>query len=172
MNLTTSRGAAMAVTLVLLTGVTLLALVALQRSTLQTKMVANYQIEQATHDFAMNEVESIFEAIASANSNNQLVLNALNSVQMDGDEAARDEDGRPIMLPVTIGAQSDYGRPEISVATTLQYTGSPTNLNWTLAGDNSSGEFSEYQFEIKSAATAPSGVSSRQTFGLIYRVTN
>ena len=172
MNLTTSKGATLAVSLVMLTSVTLLALVSLQRSALQSKMVSNFQIKQTAYDIAYSEVEAKFQDSASQNSDNQNMLAALNSVQL-GDNGVAQRDpvtNAPLTVPVNLAAESRYGHPNMAIATNLRYTGTPTSLNHTLSGDSSKGEFTEYQFRIESQVNATNNIGSHQAFGFSYKV--
>lgn len=55
-------GSVLAISLVLLTAITLIALMGLQRSGLQTKIVANIQHKERTYHAAYSELECIYES--------------------------------------------------------------------------------------------------------------
>lgn len=55
-------GSVLAISLVLLTAITLIALMGLQRSGLQTKIVANIQHKERTYHVAYSELECIYES--------------------------------------------------------------------------------------------------------------
>lgn len=171
MNLTNSRGAALAFSLVLLTSLTLLALVGLQRSTMQIRMVSNLQLEQTIKDISYSEVEANFQSIASKDSDNQLILNAINSVLVDDGVVVRNDEGQPQPLPVPISPQSDYGKPDLNVNTSIRLVSIPGTTNHSLAGDSSKGKSLKYRFQLNSEVIhATSGIKSSQELGITYNV--
>lgn len=171
MNLTHSRGAALAFSLVLLTSLTLLALVGLQRSTMQIRMVSNLQLEQTIKDISYSEIEANFQGIASKNSDNQLILEAINSVLLDDGVVVRNDEGQPQPLPVLISPKSDYGKPDLDVNTSIKLVSVPGTTNHSLAGDNSKGKTLKYRFQLNSEVEHPaSGVKSAQELGITYNV--
>ena len=173
MNLTNSKGAALAFSLVLLTSLTLLALVGLQRSTMQIRMVSNIEREDYIGDVSYSELESNFQDISSTNVDNQLLLNALDSIKIENGVAVRDNNGLPIPIPVYIAPKSDYGKPEFDINTDIKLEGIPTNTNTnhSLAGDSSKGQFTDYKFGFQSEVSDPSsGIKSIQQLGFTYTI--
>ena len=174
MNLTHSRGAALAFSLVLLTSLTLLALVGLQRSTMQIRMVSNLERENHINDISYSELESNFQDIANIDEDNTVLLRALDSLKVESGVAVRDENGQPIPIPVAIAPKSDYGKPELDINTEIILESIPTNTstNHTLAGDSSKGQKIDYKFGFRSTVKDPSsGIQSTQVLGFVYSVT-
>lgn len=171
MNFSRSNGAALAFSLVLVTSLTLLALVGMQRSTMQIKMVSNLQLEHTITDISYSEIEANFQSVANKDSDNELILNTMNSVLLKNGVAVRNANGQPQPLPVSISPRSDYGKPDVNVNTSIKLVSVPGTTNHSLSGDSSKGKTQEYRFQINSEVKHPaSGIKSVQELGISYNI--
>jgi Tfp pilus assembly protein PilX len=159
---TQQTGSALAISLVLLTAITLISITSLQRSGLQTKIVANSQHSEAAFHAANNELEEMFEAYA----NDPNAAAALSETIDDYDI----EDGEKKYIESNItGVNSSYQENaqtnprHVQIASrTIIHTGQPI-----FSSGNSQGGFTTYRFEATTVANTPNGrTSSSQSSGI------
>jgi len=169
-----SRGAALIVTLVLLTAVTMMAVVSLQNSMLQVKMVANSQLATSAFLAANSELEANYDDIRDNENGLQMLSNAVSSVNINDDaEIVMKSDGNPEFSAVaaTGGDDSDYSKMGVvtdNVNSEITYQGSGAIINNGFAGDSTVGTFQTYPFEINASAAVNENISSAQTMGIEY----
>ncbi len=82
-NLVTSKGSVLAISLVLLTAITLVAVFSMQRSGIQTKIVANIQHVEMLFNTAMNDQEYWFMQLKMAESGDSLLSEPLANFVLD-----------------------------------------------------------------------------------------
>lgn len=70
---TQQRGSSLVFSLVILTAITLGAIVAMQRSTLQLRMIGNMQHQQAIFNDTMSDLNTLFDGLRNANTANQIL---------------------------------------------------------------------------------------------------
>lgn len=168
MTLTKSKGATLAVSLVMLTAVTFVAVLALQRSTLQTKMVANTQHSQQAFSIASSELAGNYDLIETSKLGTERLAAAMNNVAKADGVAQRDQDtGEFLFWPLPVPAMSIYGGTKIRISTSLHYiSGRGITINRTLSGDSSQNQYTAYHFRLRSTATATENIKSEQVMGI------
>lgn len=77
-SVSSQRGSALIISLVILTAITLGAVVAMQRSTLQVRMVGNMQHQQNVFNAAQSDLGSLIEQLRSMGKANDLLIQAIN----------------------------------------------------------------------------------------------
>jgi hypothetical protein len=156
-NLTANKGSALAISLVILTAITLISVTALQRSGLQGRMVGNVQHQEQGFHAANGELEEIYHFYATQASATQALSNPLNSYDVT--------DGERVYSPVDPGHESSYNahdpssssqnykkKPRLAVGSSIVHSG----VNNTLVEGFSVGTFVEKGFVISSASNEPS----------------
>lgn len=152
---TRQSGSVLAISLVLLTAITLIALMGMQRSGLQTKIVANLQHHEARFNRTLAEVDDLFKTVQQVDT--QLLA-----------DAAENPTG-PIHVTSNMPAH-----PHIQVNSTLEFQSNGNTIglpntsglrNQTSRGKNGSGYA---KFKIASTATMKNGVDSSQLVGLTF----
>lgn len=172
MTLTKSKGATLAVSLVMLTAVTFVAVLGLQRSTLQTRMVANTQHSQQAFNIASSELEGNYTEFEFSQLGTEKLVQAMNSVEkekVDGkDKAIRDENtGEFNFLPHPLDPMSTYNDSKATITTKLEYiSGRAITVNRTLSGDSSQSQFTAHHFVLSSEAKASDNIKSSQELAL------
>jgi hypothetical protein len=148
-------GSVLAISLVLLTAITLVALMGLQRSGLQTKIIANLQHNENVFNIALSEVEFTY-----------------NHVQQDDTQILSDAFENPD-TPMPFDTGIDYN-PLILVNTSVEYQSNGNTMglpntsrlrDQTSRGRNGAGI---ENFRIASTAATPSRISSTQLIGLTF----
>jgi hypothetical protein len=149
-----NKGSVLAISLVILTAITLISISALQRSGIQGRMVGNIQhIEQGFHA-ANGELEEIYQFYATQASATTALSVPLNSFDI--------VDGEQVFNTVDPGHQSSYNAysssstrqsqsPRLAVASGIQHTG----VRNSLVEGFSVGSFAEYGFTINALSSEP-----------------
>jgi len=146
---TQQTGSALAISLVLLTAITLISITSLQRSGLQTRIVANSQHAEAAFHAANSELEGMLEAYA----NDPVAASAL---QATTDQFTMVKGVKIYTITSTTGVTSSYqanaqGKPyHIQIANRIVHRGQPA-----FSAGNSQGSFATYQFEASSTSSDP-----------------
>ena len=160
------RGSALIVSLVILTAITFLALISIQSSSVQLKMVNNSQKSEAVFQSALSELEAQFSESGKTSS---AILDKLHEarylVEIDPDtgEVVLDAtSGEPTYQPVSLTRETS-GRESITIS--ARFTGRNT-INATLNGDISAGVFQYLPFEFSVRSDLNSMFSSDQTLGI------
>jgi hypothetical protein len=166
-NLRTNRGSVLAISLTILTAITLISITALQRSGLQGRMVGNIQHQEQGFHAANGELEEIYQFYATQASATEALSLPLNSSAM--------VNGEEVFQPVAPGHTSTYNShstplpaghaptPRLQVTSNIQHTGSVNSL----VEDFSVGSFLEYGFIVNAQSTKPNiGLNPRDTLSI------
>lgn len=153
-SFSSNKGSALAISLVILTAITLISISALQRSGIQGRMVGNIQHQEQGFHAANGELEEIYQFYATQTSATIALANPMNNFDMI--------DGEPVYSEVTPGHTSTYNnytghgsssqKPRLDVTSNIQHTGERNSL----VEGFSVGTFVEYGFTINSSAAEPS----------------
>jgi len=160
-SFSSNKGSALAISLVILTAITLISISALQRSGIQGRMVGNIQHQEQGFHAANGELEEIYQFYATQTSATIALANPMNNFDMIN--------GEPVYLEVTPGHTSTYNnytgyggsagesptssqKPRLDVTSNIQHTGERNSLveGFTV------GTFVEYGFTIDAQAAEPS----------------
>lgn len=135
-NLTRQRGSALIVSLIMLTAVTFLAIVNLQSSTTQIRIVSNLQTKETVFHTSKRELVSKFVKYRQNGNSSDEMSAAI--------ESWADDDIASLSADVAIDtAVID------SIDTTLQYmNNTPVNFNYGFSSDSSVGHMTRMKFEI------------------------
>jgi hypothetical protein len=174
-NLTANKGSALAISLVILTAITLISVTALQRSGLQGRMVGNIQHQEQGFHAANGELEEIYHFYATQASATQALSNPLNSFDIT--------DGEQVFSTVEPGHESSYNaqdssdssqsynkKSKLAVASEIIHTG----VSNTMVEGFSIGSFVEKGFVISASSSEPSfgltpgRVLSSQSVGMTF----
>lgn len=156
------KASALAISLVLLTAITLISVTSLQRSGLQTRIVANNQHVQAGFNAANSELEELFSAYITDDAAVDALSESIDSFTMDS--------GSKEYVPTSkTGVNSTYtataqNRPlAVDLSSNVLHTG---KLPFT-AG-YSQGGFATYGFRVSTIASAPNNgrTLSSQSIGV------
>lgn len=147
------RGMALVVSLVLLTAVTLLALVSLSRSTLQVRMVNDTQISETVFQAALGELEAQFGRM---------------TVQVPQEYATAYRTGADRNSPVALLQLSGSADPRMAVDVGVSYNGTGSRLNNTFVGDSSVNKFRLLNFIVSAQARSGDSYRSAQSLGIDY----
>lgn len=155
-------GSTLAISLVLLTAITLISITSLQRSDLQTRIVANSQHSEAAFHAANNDLEEKFAAYVNDHNAAAALSESMNQFSMQSGVKTYTKSSD---TGVTSTYQSNaQGSPHhTQLASTILYVGQspfPTG--------NSLGSFATYQFQATTTASAPNNgpTLSSQSIGL------
>lgn len=146
-------GSVLAISLVLLTTITLIAMMSLQRSGLQTKIVANILHKEAVFNASLNEQEFWFSQYA--NNPTQHVMDVIDN---------RDDDNNPVPLNLDPSRSQGPGFP-LQVNSRAVYV-LPESDDITLAIGEEAGARQVYNFELDSSANyelKPNLLSAQQS---------
>ncbi|MDQ4422511.1 MAG: hypothetical protein QF808_01245 [Thalassolituus sp.] len=159
-------GSALIVSLIMLTSVTFLAVLSLQSSTTQIRIVSNLQIKEDVFHTSKRELSnqySDYKDIAAKIA--ELSLAMEKSVAQGGSEGATEKS-----LDLVIASDIDTGK--YSQESTLAYQKStPVNLNYSFGKDSSVGVISSLPFELTSETENSNGrFRSFQRQGFTYYV--
>lgn len=158
-----NKGSALAISLTILTAITLISITALQRSGLQGRMVGNIQHQEKGFHAANGELEEIYQFYATQASATSALSAPLNSFDI--------VNGEQIFSSVDPGhgsSYSSYSPPNIghsqplrlAVTSNIQHTG----VRNSLVEGFSVGTFAEYGFTVSSQATEPNnGITQGRT---------
>lgn len=172
-NIQSSRGAALIVSLILLTAVTMTAVVSLQNSMLQVKMVANTQLATSAFVAANSELEANYDEIRDNENGLQMLSEAVSSVSVENDELVLRSDGNPEFSAVSArrNLNSDYSQMGVApenITSEITYLGSGAIVSNGFAGDSTVGTFQTYPFQINASAAVNPSISSSQSMGIDY----
>lgn len=159
---TQQTGSALAISLVLLTAITLVSITALQRTDLQTRIVANSQHAEAAFHAANSELEEMFQVYANDS-------DAATALSATTDQFTITSGVKTYTESTSTGVDSSYdnnanGNPHhIQIASSVIHTGQPA-----FSAGNSQGSFATYQFKATTIASAPNNgrVLSSQSTGI------
>lgn len=161
------RGSALIVSLVMLTSVTFLAILSLQSSTTQVKIVNNLQIKETMFHSSKSELDAQFEAYKDQIDKIQELSNAMEGA------VKKDDEEQPAPETISLNPLMDIATGAYaSLSSELRYTRTtPVNLNYNFAKDSSVGTMSAMPFEIVSTTLdSTRRFQSRQRFGFKYNV--
>ena len=150
-------GSALIISLFMLIAVTLLAIISMQSSTLQLKMVSNSQKSKEVFECSISELEANFR---ESTQNNSAILDTLHDarynliIEPDGSETYLETAGTSI-APCP-------GTSTISVL----YTGLAFNPNDTFNDDTSVGTFEYLDFDLRADSSLAGRFSSEQILGI------
>ncbi|MBE0482671.1 MAG: hypothetical protein IBX52_04135 [Bacterioplanes sp.] len=163
-------GSVLLLTLVMLTGVTMMAMVALQRSSVQIRMVGNSQIKEATFQTALNELDAKYRRLGQEVQGSKMLIDALRSVQLDQDGSPQinPNTGSVVFLPAALTPEQHPVRAYLTVSSQIQYTGNGAQFNHSFADDSSQTLFQQYRFSLLANAEAQHVIASQQTLGVSY----
>jgi hypothetical protein len=185
-----NKGSVLAISLVILTAITLVSLTAMQRSGLQGKMVGSLQHNKNAFHTTESELEAIYDFYSSQGSATKALSDSLNAFTV-GDIEQKDDSGNIIKddsgNTVTKEEQEFYDTStnHTSAYSTYKPTGSKTypRLNLTskilhtgvrntLVEGFSTDSFVEYSFITTTISTEPNTIDGRelssQTLGIKY----
>jgi hypothetical protein len=156
-NHTMNKGSALAISLVILTAITLISITALQRSGIQGRMVGNVQHQEQGFHAANGELEEIYQFYATQASATQALSGPENSYDII--------DGVQIFKTLEPGHESSYNaydssstsqghnkKARLEVTSNVKYTGEEA----TWIDGFSIGSFVEKGFDISASSAAPS----------------
>lgn len=156
------KASALAISLILLTAITLISITSLQRSGLQTRIVANNQHAEAGFNAANSELEEMFRAYITDNDAVSALSESIDSFIMDNGKK------KYVPTPKT-GVVSTYqtttqNRPlTVDLNNTVRHTGkSPFTAGYSQGG------FATYGFNVSTTARAPNNgrILSSQSIGV------
>ncbi len=167
-SFSSNKGSALAISLVILTAITLISVSSLQRSGIQGRMVGNIQHQEQGFHAANGELEEIYRFYATQASATQALSSPLNSFDIVA--------GDQVFHPVEPGHESTYNSydsansgeqstgnanpPRLAVTSDIQHTG----IRNALVEGFSVGTFVEYGFIVSSQAAEPSfGIAPGRT---------
>lgn len=168
MNLQKQSGAVLATSLVLLTAITLLALMGMQRSGLQTKIVANLQHQERAFHAAQSLLEDAYGTMQTAST--QVLSDAIDAEAEYRYQISIGTDPDKITDSVPLNLQTPLG-DHITPTTNIKYKSNGNDLG----NPNTSGLRNDFsrgkngmgmaKFEVESTATLPNNISSNQLLG-------
>lgn len=152
-----NKGSVLAISLTILTAITLISISALQRSGIQGRMVGNIQHQEQGFNIANSELGEIYQFYSTQASATQALSVPLNNFDIIN--------GEQFFSPVGPGHQSSYNAansdsqgitpshsPRISVTSEIVHTG----IKNSLVEGFSIGTFVEYGFTVSAQAAEPS----------------
>jgi len=166
---THQSGSVLSISLVLLTAITLIALTGMQRSGLQTKIVANLQHKETTFIAAQNILEDAYDSFQT--SDTQVLSDAMDAQknsQYQTDIGTNPEDIDSPSVPINLGTPLN---PNITATSNLTYRSNGNDLG----NPNTSGLRNDFsrgkngmgiaKFEVEATATLPNNINSDQLLG-------
>ncbi|HBS41120.1 MAG TPA: hypothetical protein DEA26_00465 [Oceanospirillales bacterium] len=150
-------GSALVVSLIMLSAVTFLAIISMESSSVQLKMVSNSQKSEQVFQAALSELEAQFSESNEYGDAEDTLYEAMTSFTTD-------EDGNFLSLPVDADQISTgYGT---DLSTSVIYTGDPTtHINRTFNGDTSASKFQRRFFTFNTEADISERFNSDQSMG-------
>jgi hypothetical protein len=167
MKIVKQQGSALVISLIMLTSVTFLAILSLQGSTTQLRVVGNLQIKEDVFHTSKRELGSQYDGYK-----NELAKVQDLSRAMEG-AVTENADGAPAPEAISLQSILDTTREPYTQLSRLRYTlNIPVNFNFGLDGkDSSVGAIATMPFEITSDTTDSSGrFRSSQKLGFKYFV--
>ncbi len=142
-------GAVLAISLVLLTAITVLAVISMQRAGMQTRITGNILHREMLFNSAMNEQESWFYVLKTADTGDSILSEPIRTFNLD-------DDGTRIYTPVSLDADNTIPgtttpRP-IQTQNELILLGSISGVN-ALAQGQESDDRVLYRYELQSEST-------------------
>ncbi len=155
-----SKGSTLAISLVILTVITLVATSSMQRSGLQTRMVTNIQHSEMLFNTAMNDQEYWFRQLRISESGDSLLSEPLASFELD-------ENNQRSYLPVEL--ESTITEPKVvQLASNLLHI-PPTKGQLSLSKGNEINSRIDYDFQLSSQAEFNTrSMAAKQKTGLAF----
>jgi len=160
------QGSALIVSLIMLTSVTFLAIISLQSSTTQIRIVNNLQIKEDIFHTSKRELGSQYDAYKNSMDKIQELSEAM------AGSAILASDGSPSPQPKLLDPIVDTSGGYYVQTTQVRYSSIvPVNLNYSFAKDSSVGNISSMPFELLSeTADSSDRFRSSQRLGFKYNV--
>ena len=150
------RGSALIISLVILSAVTFLAIMSMQNSSIQLKMVANSQHSQLAFNNVLSELEYQYTASQEGGDIEDTLGEAARNSYID------QVSGELVFEPVTVEAVTSGGKNiDVEILASRQ-----RNLNAELNGNITAGYFSKIKFEITASENINNIFTSDQTMGI------
>lgn len=143
-TLSQQRGSVLITTLVILTAVTTIAVLSMQKSTTNTRMVGNTQLFENSFQIAMSELDSKFEEYRQAAVNPQLQQ----AIQARSTNNPLVDVGGTPNPNAALYSQIN----SLVIESNLEYKGGINNIDHTLSSDNSIGMIKKYTFILSTNA--------------------
>tara|TARA_B110000196_G_scaffold318032_1_gene332486 strand:- start:2010 stop:2540 length:531 start_codon:yes stop_codon:yes gene_type:complete len=143
------KGSVLVISLVLLTAITLISITSLQRTNLQTRIIANVQHSENGFNIANSELDEIYLTYLSNSASTKDLTNALDNFTLDAND-------KKVFNPQTSSLVSSYktkiaNKPNsIDVTSQITHKGQPT-----FTSGYSIGGITTYIFEVQADANAP-----------------
>lgn len=150
------RGSALIVSLIMLSAVTFLAIVSMEGSSVQLKMIANTQQSERVFQNVLSELEGQYSASKEGGSLEDTLGEATRNSSIDP------ETGEVSYKAVTASTVTSSGN-NLSVQVVAS---GRRNLNGQLNGSTSAGNFGQIKFEIIANESINDIFTSSQTFGI------
>jgi hypothetical protein len=165
MRIAKQQGSALIVSLIMLTSVTFLAILSLQGSTTQIRIVSNLQIKEDVFHTSKRELNSQYDGYRNQISKIQEMSDAM--TKSVSTNSAGDVTPNLDLTPIL-----DTNNGEYVLSSSLRYFNKvPVNLNYNFAKDSSVTTMSWLPFEITSETTDSSArFHSNQRLGFKYNV--
>ncbi|OUS38224.1 hypothetical protein A9R00_10675 [Oleispira antarctica] len=144
-------GSVLAISLVLLAAITLIAVMNMQRSGIQTRITSNILHREELFNNAMNEQESWFFLLKTADTGDELLSDPMRSFNFDAN-------GARIYLPVPLNKNNASGYTEVT--NQLLLLNPPTGSN-ALAEGQESGDRILFRYELQSQAGIANRIQGR-----------
>ena len=147
-------GSVLAISLVLLTAITLIAAMSMQRSGLQTRITANILHKELLFNTAMNEQEFWFNFLRTAGTGDPLLSDPIRSFDVDANGG---RDYKPVILDTRV--PTNFSSPT-TVANRLILVGSTPGVN-SLAQGQEVGNRVLYRYQLSSTANLTNRTGGR-----------
>lgn len=166
-----NRGSTLAISLVILTSVTLAAVYAMQQSATQLKMIANMEHQHTINGYAQSCSEGGFKHLRS---NIARLGDATRSNQESSPgQPLLDSDGQPVKKAISVYlSESDaISTPEfLNMTCNFISKGNKNGEGIALANGSSVGQSKDYFFEIEASVSQNTGnMSDKRVLGFFYR---
>ncbi|CCK74765.1 MAG: hypothetical protein KBT75_00755 [Oleispira antarctica] len=144
------KGSALIISLVLLTAITLISITSLQRTNLQTRIVANIQHTESGFNIVSSELEEIFVTYNSGSATSDLTK-ALDTFTLNS-EGKKSFGVSDTTVISTYKNKNINNTKSLQVSSNLIHKGQPL-----FTSGYSVGGFSTYKFEINADSSLPNG---------------
>ncbi|WP_300427222.1 pilus assembly PilX N-terminal domain-containing protein [uncultured Thalassolituus sp.] len=154
MNYSANKGAALIVSLIMLTAVTFLAVISLQNSSTQVKMVGNTQTRESVFQAGMSALETLVSDFSAEKDGTTILSDAMtNTVQVNGEAVINQDTLNPMFDKATPGKRYSYNDQALKpVSVSVSYQGPGGSLNFSLSGDSSVQKFNKHPFLAEAGA--------------------
>ena len=150
-------GSALVVSLIMLTAVTFLAIISMESSSLQLKMVGNSQKSETVFQSALSELEAQFSESNEYGDTEDTLYEAMTSFTTDANGD---------FLSTPIDADRITSGTYTNLDTQVIYAGDPTtHINRTFNGDTSASKFQRRKFTFNTEADINDRFTSEQSMG-------